>query len=77
MKRKEKEIADRAAVEAVILSARVCRLGMACDNRPCVVPLCFGYENNTLYLHSARKGERSTSSGTTMLSALSLIRTIR
>ncbi len=58
MRRKEKEIVDRAAIEAVILSSRVCRLGMACDNRPYVVPLCFGYENNTLYLHCAREGKK-------------------
>ncbi len=58
MRRKEKETIDRAAIDAVILRSRVCRLGMTCDNIPYVVPLCFGYEKNTLYLHSAREGKK-------------------
>lgn len=49
---------ERAAIDAVILGSHICRLGMACDDRPYVVPLCFGYENDTLYVHSAREGKK-------------------
>lgn len=47
---------DRAAIEAIIRHAKVCRMAMCRDNRPYIVPVCFGYENNTLYFHSAGEG---------------------
>ena len=58
MRREEKQIGDLDAVEAVIRSSRVCRLGLSEDNRPYVVPLCFGYRDNTLYFHSAPAGRK-------------------
>lgn len=58
MYRKDKEITNRAEIEAVIRQARVCRLGMCAENRPYVVPLCFGYTDNILYFHMARKGQK-------------------
>lgn len=58
MKRKEKEITDRAAIDSLIERAAVCRLGLCRDGRPYVVPLNFGYENGVLYFHSARKGQK-------------------
>ncbi len=49
VRRKEKEIVDRTEMEAVINEARVCRMGM-CDGRlPYIVPLCFGYADDTFY----------------------------
>ena len=56
MRRSEKEVADRAAVEAIIRRTTVCRLALCQNNRPYIVPLCFGYEDNTLYFHSANEG---------------------
>lgn len=58
MRRKEKEITDRAAIESIILGSSVCRLALSEDNRPYIVPLCFGYKDNTLYFHSAREGKK-------------------
>ncbi len=58
MRRKEKEISDRSGIEAVIKKSRVCKLGMVDGNTPYIVPLCFGYQNNTLYFHSALKGRK-------------------
>lgn len=58
MRRKEKEIGDRAGIEAVIHEAKVCRMGM-CDGRaPYVVPLCFGYAAETFYFHCAAEGRK-------------------
>jgi uncharacterized protein len=58
MRRKDKEIVERAAIDAVIRRARICRLAMALHDRPYVIPLCFGYEQNTLYFHSAPEGKK-------------------
>ncbi len=56
MRRKDKEITDRDSIESIIRRSSVCRLAMARDNQPYVVPLCFGYEDGTLYFHCARQG---------------------
>ncbi len=58
MRRKEKEITDKAAMESIILKSSVCRLALSEENRPYIVPLCFGYEDDTLYFHSAREGRK-------------------
>lgn len=58
MRRKEKEITDKAEIEAILHKAHVCRLGMAEGRRPYIVPLCFGYRDNTLYFHAAREGKK-------------------
>jgi nitroimidazol reductase NimA-like FMN-containing flavoprotein (pyridoxamine 5'-phosphate oxidase superfamily) len=58
MRRKEKQITAMAELEAVIRKALVCRLAMVDDGRPYIVPLCFGYQNNTLFFHSAKEGKK-------------------
>ena len=58
MRKKDKEIKDVAAIEDVLSRAMVCRLGMCDGDRPYVVPLCFGYEDNALYFHSAGQGKK-------------------
>jgi len=58
MRRKDKEITDVAGIESIIRRSSVCRLAMVDDNCPYVVPLCFGYRDNSLYFHSARNGKK-------------------
>ena len=58
MRRSEKEITDRKAIEDIISRSKVCKLAMCEENRPYIVPLCFGFKNNTLYFHSAPKGKK-------------------
>jgi len=58
MRRKDKEINDRAVIDSIIRSARVCRLAMIDEDRPYVIPLSFGYSDNTLYFHSAQAGKK-------------------
>jgi nitroimidazol reductase NimA-like FMN-containing flavoprotein (pyridoxamine 5'-phosphate oxidase superfamily) len=56
MRRAEREITEKSAMETIIQGALVCRLGLSDKNLPYVVPLCFGYEKGTLYFHCARQG---------------------
>ena len=58
MRRKEKEITGTREIESVIRKSQVCRLGLADEGLPYIVPLCFGYRNNTLYFHSAKEGRK-------------------
>ena len=48
MRRKEKEITDRAEMEAILRRGEICRLAMANDNTPYVVALNYGYADNCL-----------------------------
>ncbi|MBU2514310.1 pyridoxamine 5'-phosphate oxidase family protein [bacterium] len=58
MRRKEKEITDKTEIEEIIAKSSICRIALAVDNEPYLVPLCFGYLNNTLYFHSADEGRK-------------------
>ncbi len=58
MRRKDKEIKGIAEIESIIDKSMVCRLALADENRPYIVPMCFGYKNKSLYFHSANKGKK-------------------
>ena len=58
IRRREKAVAGRAEIEAIIRKATVCRVGLSDGDQPYVVPLCFGYRDNILYFHSAREGRK-------------------
>jgi len=58
MRKKEKEITAKTDIESIILRSSVCRLALSEDNYPYIVPLCFGYEENSLYFHSAPHGKK-------------------
>ncbi|MBF0112258.1 MAG: pyridoxamine 5'-phosphate oxidase family protein [Desulfamplus sp.] len=58
MRRKEKEITQKSEIEAVIRKSNVCRLGLSDGEMPYIVPLCFGYKDEVIYLHSALEGKK-------------------
>jgi len=58
MRRKENEIPEESAIEAIITKSLVCRLALSDDNSPYIVPLCFGYEDKVLYFHGSLKGKK-------------------
>jgi uncharacterized protein len=58
MRRKEKEISDIHEIEQIIRESQVCRIAMCDGTIPYVIPMNFGYENRTLYLHCAREGRK-------------------
>ncbi len=58
MRRKDQEITNRKDIESIIRKSLVCRLAMMDEHEPYIVPLSFGYRDNTLYFHSAKKGKK-------------------
>ncbi|MGZ6240829.1 MAG: pyridoxamine 5'-phosphate oxidase family protein [Syntrophales bacterium] len=58
MRRSEREIKDRAGIDAMIRQCLVCRLGLFDGEEPYIVPLCFGYDGEGLYFHSASAGRK-------------------
>lgn len=58
MRRRDKEITERGAMDAIIGRSRVCRLALSDGLLPYIVPLCFGYDGASLYFHGAAEGEK-------------------
>lgn len=58
MRRKDKEITDIGEIEGIIKKATRCCIGLVDNGQPYVVPVCFGYERNVLYFHSAPEGRK-------------------
>jgi len=58
MRRSDREIKDRDQIEAIIEKSEVCFLGLCDRNEPYVVPLNFGYKDDTIYIHSATEGKK-------------------
>ena len=49
---------NKENIEAIIRKASVCRLGMLDGDTPYIVPLCFGYRDDTLYFHGSIKSRK-------------------
>jgi hypothetical protein len=58
MRQHDREITDRAAIESILEEALVLRIGLVDNDTPYVLPVCFGYRDNCLYIHSAQAGRK-------------------
>jgi len=58
MRRRDRLVEDRKQIDAIIRGSDVCRLALAKDNMPYVVPLSFGYDGEAIYIHTARSGKK-------------------
>ncbi len=58
MRRKDKEITDKKEMEQIFNEAKVCRIGIFDGKKPYIVPMNFGYKDNTIYFHSASSGKK-------------------
>jgi uncharacterized protein len=56
MRRSDKEINDPETIQKIFNESEVCRIALSDDNKPYIVPMNFGYKDNTLFLHSASEG---------------------
>ena len=45
-------------IEVVFNNALVCRLALSVNDRPYLVPVCFGYEDGRLFFHSGPGGKK-------------------
>ena len=58
MRRTDKEIVSRNEIDEIIRECQVCRLAFAMDNMPYIVPVSFGYDHNSIYIHTAIEGKK-------------------
>ncbi|MEC9491105.1 pyridoxamine 5'-phosphate oxidase family protein [Flexistipes sp.] len=58
MRRQEKEIKSKSEIENIISKPDVCRLALSINNIPYIVPVSFGYKDNSIFIHSAAEGKK-------------------
>ena len=58
MRRRDREITDRALIEEILERATVCRIGLVGKEGPYVIAMSFGYDAHCLYLHCASEGKK-------------------
>ena len=63
MRRIDREITDFVEIESILNDASVCRIGLVDGSEPYIVPVCFGYSDGRIYIHSAIFGEKNYDAG--------------
>jgi nitroimidazol reductase NimA-like FMN-containing flavoprotein (pyridoxamine 5'-phosphate oxidase superfamily) len=58
MRRHDREVSERTEIDRIIRSALVCRIAFADDNEPYMVPISFGYDGASVFIHTAGKGRK-------------------
>ena len=60
MRRKDREITDRAEIDSILKKARVCRVAFSIQNEPYIIPLSHGYDAQAkaLFFHTAKEGKK-------------------
>ncbi len=58
MRRDEKKINARNEIDEIIKNSDVCRIAFANDNIPYVIPVSFGYDGKSIFVHTAKTGRK-------------------
>lgn len=58
MRRKDKEITDKAAIEKILNEAQDIRIAMVDDGEPYLVAMNYAYQDGAIYMHSALEGRK-------------------
>jgi uncharacterized protein len=58
MRRADKNIRSKDEINEIIRGSQVCRIAMATNNMPYMVPVSFGYDGESIYIHTAREGKK-------------------
>lgn len=58
MRRSDKEITDLETIHEVVRGCKVCRLGLAVDGEPYVVPISFGFNGESVFFHTGKDGKK-------------------
>jgi len=58
MRRKDREITDHAAIDAILTAGKVLYLALCEEDTPFLVPVFYAYVGNELYFHGSRVGTK-------------------
>ncbi|WP_086825468.1 pyridoxamine 5'-phosphate oxidase family protein [Allokutzneria sp. NRRL B-24872] len=50
---KDRAVSERTDLDEVLDAGVICHLGVVVDGAPVVLPTCYGWEDNTLYVHGS------------------------
>ena len=59
MRKKDKSIPEREILDKIIHESLICHLACCLDGQPYVIPISFGYDEKTVYFHTARAGKKN------------------
>lgn len=58
MRRKDRAVVSKEGIEKIIGKAEVLRIAFSNNQQPYIVPVNFGYHENTFYVHCANMGKK-------------------
>jgi uncharacterized protein len=58
MRREDREITDRAEIDAILRAGHLMHLALCDQNVPFLVPVFYAYDGTALYFHSAKRGSK-------------------
>ena len=58
MRKKNQEITDPTIIEEILTESEICRLAMMDGDKPYILPFNYGYKENCIYIHCAKKGKK-------------------
>jgi len=58
VRRKNKEITDKAVLHEILRNSEVCRIAFFDDEYPYIVPMNYGYKDDCLFFHCAPEGRK-------------------
>jgi nitroimidazol reductase NimA-like FMN-containing flavoprotein (pyridoxamine 5'-phosphate oxidase superfamily) len=58
LRRKDRKVESKEGIEKIISKAKVLRVAFTSNQQPYIVPVNFGYNQNTFYFHCAKKGKK-------------------
>jgi nitroimidazol reductase NimA-like FMN-containing flavoprotein (pyridoxamine 5'-phosphate oxidase superfamily) len=58
VRRHDREVESRQEIDEILHGAKVLHIAFAVDREPYVVPISFGYDGTSLYIHTAKEGRK-------------------
>lgn len=58
MRQFDKLITDTKIIEKILNESSICRIGFSVKGEAHIVPVNYGYKNNTIFIHSAPEGRK-------------------
>ncbi len=58
MRKANQEIKDKKVLEEILSGAVICRLALMDGDRPYILPFNYGYQDGSIYIHSAPEGKK-------------------
>ena len=58
MRREDRKIVSKEVIEHIIEKAEILRVAFSTEDQPYIVPVNFGYHDNTFYFHCATEGKK-------------------